>query len=652
MDFFEAQARAKRRTGPLVALFCLAVAGTIAALYFAFVGCTAYLGLRANSHGGGLEAYPGVGLGADGPIEWWQPGALIAVSLLVIPTVLFSALYKWSQLRAGGPAVAADVGGRPVPPDTKDPRERTLLNIVEEMSIAAGLPAPAVYVLPNESAINAFAAGYTRSDAAVAVTRGTLERLNRDELQGVVAHEFSHILNGDMRLNTRLVSLLYGILSIVIIGRGFLRSSFYLARSSDSSNKNGAGIAIPVMLAGLVLVVIGGLGLLFARLLQSAVSRQREYLADAAAVQFTRNPAGLSGALKKVGAHAFHGRLTHPAAGEVSHFCFAQNFRSAFGGLFATHPDIEIRIRLLDPAFDGHYPDLPPLPGKPSPAAVRPAPRPRVAPAALFATAGILEMDTASAARGFLERLPPALRDATRDPAGAAALACAVCLPPDAAGPSRDAALALLAPIPGAPDAVLVESLHARLAALPASAGLPLLQIAAPALHRLSPEARDALLQSLDELVHADGTVCPREFALQKTIARDLQLAARPREGLGSVSPGDASPHLALALSAAARLDAPDDDTARALFARAAMGFNGLHPPLAYVPAEHATLAHLDRALDQLALTPAPFRKRALSAVAAALTADDHLSPTEADLLRAIAAALDCPLPPAPADLA
>jgi Zn-dependent protease with chaperone function/uncharacterized tellurite resistance protein B-like protein len=652
MDFFEAQARAKRRTGPLVALFCLAVAGTITALYFAFVGGTALLGLRANSHGGGLEAYPEVGLLAQGPIDWWQPGALIAVSLLVIPTVLFSALYKWSQLRAGGPAVAADVGGRPVSPDTKDSRERTLLNIVEEMSIASGLPAPAVFILPAEPAINAFAAGYTRSDAAVAVTRGTLERLDRDELQGVVAHEFSHILNGDMRLNTRLVSLLYGILSLVIIGRGFFRASFDLARSSGNSNKNGVGVAIPVMLAGLVLVVIGGLGLLFARLLQSAVSRQREYLADAAAVQFTRNPAGLSGALKKVGAHAFHGRLAHPAAGEVSHFCFAQNFRSSFGGLFATHPSLETRIRLLDPAFDGRYPDLPPLPGKPSPAATRPSKRPRLTPAALFATAGILEMDTVSAARGFLDRLPPALRDAARDPAGAAALACAVCLPPDAAGPARDTALALLAPIPGAPDPALVENLHALLATLPASAALPLLQTAAPALRQLPPEAHDALLQSLDELVHADGTVCPREFALQKTIARDLRLADRPREALRAVSPSAASPHLSLALSAAARLDAPDDDTARALFARAAMGFNGIHPPLDYVPAESATLAHLDRALDQLALTPAPFRKRALAALAAALTADDHLSPAEADLLRALAAALDCPLPPAPTDLA
>ncbi len=309
MDFFEAQARAKRRTTPLVVLFCLAVVGTIIALYFLFVGGTAILGIRANAHGGGLEHYPEYA--RSGVIDWWQPGALKAIILLVIPTVGLSALFKWLQLRAGGPAVAADVGGRRIAPDTTEPRERMLMNVVEEMSIASGMPMPAVFVLPGEAAINAFAAGYTQSDAAVAVTRGALERLNRDELQGVVAHEFSHILNGDMRINTRLIALLFGILSLVILGRGLLRAAF----CTGGSSKKGGGGALPLAAGGIALMIVGGIGLLAGRLIQAAVSRQREYLADAAAVQFTRNPAGLSGALKKLGSAALRGRLSHPAPG-------------------------------------------------------------------------------------------------------------------------------------------------------------------------------------------------------------------------------------------------------------------------------------------------------------------------------------------------
>ena len=647
MDFFEAQARAKRRTAPLIIFFCLAVIGTIIALYFAFVGGTAFFGLRANAHGGGLEAYPEVARGAA--IDWWQPGALKAITLLALPTIGLASLFKWLQLRAGGPAVAADVGGRRVAPDTTEPRERMLMNIVEEMAIASGMPVPAVFVLPGEASINAFAAGYTQSDAAVAVTRGALERLTRDELQGVVAHEFSHILNGDMRINTRLIALLFGILALVILGRGLLRVAFYSGGSSRSSDKKG-GAALPLGIAGLALIVVGGIGLLVGRLIQAAVSRQREYLADAAAVQFTRNPAGIAGALKKLGGSALGGRLSHPAANEVSHFCFAQNFGSVFGGLFATHPPLEERIRLLDPAFDGRYPEPPPLPATPPapppiPRSAATRPQPPVNPVTLIASAGLLDVAALDSARDFLSGLPDELRDAAHDPASASALAWAVCLAPDLDSAARTSALAIVTRHAGADAARLTGHFHQCLSGLPGFAGLPLLQLAAPTLRQLGAKERDELLSTLDELVHADGVVCPREFALQKIIARDLQLADRPLQSGGAVAPGDASPDLSVALSVAARLDAPGDAEAAQLFARASSGFSGLHPPLAYVPAERATLGHLDRALDRLALTPAPFRKRILAAVATALTADNTLSPSETDLLRAIAAALDCPLP-------
>lgn len=656
MDFFEAQARAKRRTGRLVVLFALAVAGTIAALYLAFVAGSAWVHLRATAGGRSVEFDPQAARGF-GAIDWWQPGALQAIALLVVPTVVLSAFFKWRQLRAGGPAVAEMVGGRRVEPGTEDLRERTLLNVVEEMALASGVAVPAVYLLPDEAALNAFAAGYSPADAAVAVTEGALARLDRDELQAVVAHEFSHILNGDMRLNTRLSALVFGILSIFVLGRTLLHA-LTRVRASGSSRRDGKGggaVAV-AFFAGLALLVIGYLGHLFARLIQAAVSRQREFLADAAAVQFTRNPSGLAGALKKVGGSPFQGRLNTPEAAEISHFCFVQNFRSSLGGLFATHPPLVERVRAIDPAFDGLFAPLPPLPRPehiPYPPATVPAPPPAarfgtaaIDPVALIGAAGQLSPTAVQAGRELLATLPGPLREAAHDPARVAALCYALCLPQPAAPDALEPLFALVTARADASAARQAADLHAALESLPAGHRLGLLQLATPTLRHLEPAACATLLDTLDALVHADGAVTPHEFALQKILTRTLGLAARPRDALHMLAPAQVSAELSLALSVAARLDAANATAAAQAFARAAMGFNGLQPPLTYRPDEPLVLDKLDAALDRLALTPAPFRKRILAALAAAFTADSRLSEDEAGLLRALAAALDCPLPP------
>ena len=654
MDFFEAQARARRRTGRLVVLFALAVAGTIAALYLAFVAGTAWMHLRATAGGGGVEYDSHTrGLGA---IDWWQPGALKVITVLVLPTVAFSALFKWLQLRSGGPAVAEMVGGRRVEPDTQDLRERTLLNVVEEMALASGVAVPAVYLLPDEPALNAFAAGYSPADAAIAVTEGTLGRLDRDELQAVIAHEFSHILNGDMRLNTRLSALVFGILSIFVLGRTILHA---LSRtgSSGSSRREGKGSGAFFFVA-LALLIIGYFGHLFARLIQAAVSRQREFLADAAAVQFTRNPSGLADALKKVGGSAFQGRLNAPEAAEISHFCFVQNFGSGLIGLFATHPPLVERIRAIDPAFDGTFAPLPPLPQPehvPYPAAHASIPplvprsgAARIDPAALIATAGQLSPAAVQAGRALLDSLTSPLREAAHDPARVAALCYALSLPQPAEPGALEPLLALITARGGSAAARQAGELYAALESLPPGHRLGLLQVAMPTLRHLDPAACATLLDTLDALVHADGVVTPHEFALQKILSRTLGLAARPRDALHVLAPSQVSSELSLALSVAARLDAANAPAAAQAFARAAMGFNGLQPPLAYQPGEPLTFEQLDPALDRLALTPAPFRKRILTALAEAFTADSRLTLAEADLLRAFAAALDCPLPPVP----
>ena len=278
MDFFEAQIQAKKRIGRLCVLFSFAVAGIILAGYAVIV------------LGGVIATPPGTRL------KLWQPGIFFAVTGCTVTFVGFASLWKWRQFSGGGAAVASSVSARRVRPDSANPQERRLLNVVEEMAIAAGVPVPAVYVLDDEPGINAFAAGLTTSDAIVCVTRGTLGKLTRDELQGVVGHEYSHILNGDMRLNVHLSAILFGILAIGLAGRGLL-SSLGTSHGRPPHNSN----PLFIILVGSTLLIYGYVGYCFGRLIQAAVSRQREFLADAAAVQFTRNPAGVAGALKKIG---------------------------------------------------------------------------------------------------------------------------------------------------------------------------------------------------------------------------------------------------------------------------------------------------------------------------------------------------------------
>ncbi len=322
MNYVELQEGARRNTRRLVVLMAAAVTAIVLELFFL---------LRAG------------GADASRTLED-DLGLLASVACFTLVFVGGAGLYKAIRLGGGGPAVAEMLGGRAVPATTRVPAERTLRNVVEEMAIASALPVPAVYVLDDEPGMNAFAAGTTPQAAAVAVTRGTLTSLDRDELQGVVAHEFAHIRNGDMRLNTRLIAIQFGIMAIGMTGLFVLLA----AAQMRTNKKEGEGIRLALGIAGLVLAAVGWLGFLKARLIQSAVSRQREYLADASAVELTRNPAGLASALRKIGASEAGSRLRSAHAAEVGHLLFGEGRRPALFGLLATHPPIEKRIQRLE----------------------------------------------------------------------------------------------------------------------------------------------------------------------------------------------------------------------------------------------------------------------------------------------------------------
>ncbi|HPG17762.1 MAG TPA: M48 family metallopeptidase [Opitutaceae bacterium] len=656
MDFFEAQASAKRRTSRLMLLFILAVIGVIAACYLAALIVVARV--RPTS----------------GTWLVWDGSLFGGVSLVVCLITGGAMLFKWLQLRAGGSVIAEMVGGRRVDPQSTDLAEQRLLNIVEEMSIASGVPMPAVYLLDDEGGLNAFAAGLTTSDAVVAVTRGSLEKLSRDELQGVVAHEFSHILNGDMRLNVRLTAVLFGILVIGLMGRGLLEVMLRsgAVRTRGKGKSGGPGVFIIV---GIAMLVIGYVGYFFGRLIQAAISRQREYLADAAAVQFTRNPLGVSGALKKIGGYSLGSRLDSAAAAQIGHFFFAQSFRAGFTQLWATHPPLEERIRTIDPSWDGRFfePETvvdvareshqalqPPVLRKPAgarlaaerafsmmPALQAAAPRATIpfVPAQALAQAGALTESHFTAAQSLLSQIPQPLRTAARQPDQAPALIYALLL--DADDATRNRQLTLVQQHDPGASATLVQ-LQPDCAALPRAARLPLLQLSLPALRFADAATRDRFLRTLEAVIHADGRVSPFEFALHKTLSGHLRLSQAPTAATQLYSFNAVAADIAAILSALAWINGASDQAAASrAFAYGAAHLKMIETPLALLPDGIAALELLDHALDRLAAASLPIKKRTLIAAAHVIGHDGTITPEEDELFRAISAALDVPLPAA-----
>ena len=416
MKFFESQDQARKSTTRLVAFFFLAVIAMI-------VMTNLLVMVVMGSFGAEDEDSWGT---SDRPFDW-QMFATVGVGVCVV--VLVGSLYKTRVLSAGGKTVAEALGGRLVPQNTLDLNLRKLLNVVEEMALASGTPVPSVYLLSDESGINAFAAGFSPGDAVIGITRGAIEQLNREQLQGVIAHEFSHILNGDMRLNIRLMGVLHGILVIGIIGYYIMRS---LSRSRRSSGKGrGAG-----MVLGLGLMVIGYAGTFFGNLIKASVSRQREFLADASAVQFTRNPQSIAGALKVIGGFPAGSKIENPAAPEISHTFFSAGVTGFLGTLSSTHPPLSDRIRRIEPQWDGKFDHSVRTPEREDESEqVEPSGKDAVAKVAAVVVGSAIadaltavdrignpDQATLNYARALLATLPETIKQAVHEPYGARAV--------------------------------------------------------------------------------------------------------------------------------------------------------------------------------------------------------------------------------------
>ena len=641
MDFFENQDHARRQTTRLLVLFALAVNVIILAVYLAGVLLL----------GGVPKSLPQRGWAA-----FWNPDLLVTIAGGTIVVVSLGSLYKVSQLAAGGEVVAQQLGGRVVDPQTTELAERRLLNVVEEMALAAGIPVPPVYILDQEPGINAFAAGHQPSAAVVAVSRGALERLTREELQGVMGHEFSHILNGDMRLNLRLIGLVHGILILTIIGYFVMRSAGAFSSSSSRDSKKGdSGTAI--LLLGLALYLLGYLGVFLGNLIKSAISRQREFLADASAVQFTRYPGGIAGALKKIGGFSEGSRIRDAHAVEVSHMFFGDAFAGTFFHLFATHPPLAERIRRLEPNFDGRFLESQPLVEA---AAGLPADAPAGAAAIAALTPNSGAVSAASAvpptetrqkeqlpyAGQLVAALPPPVVEAAREPFNARAVICSLLLSRDDIATQTEQLR--LVEEQGEP---LLNRETRRLATLVQDLRpehrLPLVDLTIPALKRLSPSQYVAFRKLIQALVGADGRVDLFEYCLQVLLLSYLDLHFRLKSPpavryrtLAAIGRPAAAVLSALAYAG----QSGPEDVQRAFQAGAA----GRFPGAMLWPSQQCTLQTFDAALSELAQSSPQVKRELLAAALACIAADRKTTVKESELFRTISAALGCPLPPLP----
>ncbi|MDR3109633.1 MAG: M48 family metallopeptidase [Planctomycetaceae bacterium] len=665
MNFFEHQDNARRNTGLLIFLYVLAMIA-ITVLIFVPVAVVVAYSQTVDIDYSHLDASGSRGLGFGLLLD--EVVAFFAVFLVVSAIIGGGTFWMTSQLSAGGGERVADMlGARRVSPSTTDLKERRLLNVVEEMAIAAGLNVPTVFVMDNENSINAFAAGYKPNEAVVSVTRGTLELLNRDELQGVIGHEFSHILNGDMRMNIRLIGTLYGLELLVYVGWMILRSGTSSRRYS-SSNKNAGGAAI-LMFIGIGVIIAGSVGMFFSSLIKAAISRQREFLADASAVQFTRNPGGIAGALKKIGAPTVGSVVTNENATSVSHMFMASSFKSFFSAMFATHPPLDERIKRIDPTFDGKFPArIVPVSDyderdthKDSRSQVTSGFNANVQTTSSPVTStvddssaitnamngiGSIDIEQLLSATALLDSLPPQVINMTNNADGAVAAMFAVLIDKDSniaakqfdVIRSRESDWGLNAS----------QNIVTLLATQSDAAKFALVQRSFPALRLLGVTNYQRFRQTVELLIAADGKIDLFEYAISALLLRDLDVHfGLERSGVTHYYAASAiRKQICLILSYVAYSGATEIDAARRAYEAGCCQFDkadaiGIAGTMLDAPL--CKLNDFDAALRAVAVAKPAIKKKVLEAVIACVIADNKITPREEELVRAMCAMIGLP---------
>ena len=665
MDFFERQHQAKKKTGYLVFLFCVSVLLISLLNHLLVATVLGASSVREENMEFRTTAYT-------------DPAVAVLVFMGTFAVIGLAGLFRRVQLSGGGSSIAAMMGGRLVNMATTDLDERKLMNVVEEMAIASSVALPEVYVMEGEEAINAFAAGYTLDDAVIGVTEGCMRKLSRDELQGVIAHEFSHILNQDMKLNLRLVAVVFGLIALAVIGRVLLRIGFYSShgRSRRSSENGGGGGALAIGIIGLGLMATSGLGIFMGNLIKSAVSRQREYLADSSAVQLTRNPEGLAGALKKIGALSGGSRLLNtPNAEEASHMFFGNALSLSWFSMTSTHPPLLERIQLLEPSFDGDFSGVrfdqsPPPRRQGAPAKTSSGfPIPGVGDAlgqALppvimgLAADGQVQVGSTAAvadsignptqqhidfAAALLASLPEEVSAASHDTHDACALVCALLLDPKD-GSVQKKQLGQVDKLFGEQMAKTTLKLSAEVASLDPRAKLPVADLAVGSLRRMAKDQFERFTELLESLAAADEKIDLFEFSLSKLVIRHLEphFLKQQKKTARYYSLKNLSHECSVLISSLACTAGSNDETIQMAYDAGASHLDATR--LTKLPNVDCGLQELDQALVTLDGVTIKLKRKLIEAAVATVSADGYLQIQEAELLRAISDSLGCPMPP------
>ena len=623
MDFFEAQDEARKKTKWLVLWFVLAVIGVVVAVDLLAIALY------------------------DGPNQIY---IVITASVLTGGIMLAASGYKTTQLSAGGSVVAEDLGGRLVMPGSADFEEKRLLNIVSEMALASGMPVPQVYLLDHEEGINAFAAGTEPSNAVIGVTRGCLQRLSREELSGVIAHEFSHIINGDMRLNMRLMGLVFGLVVISIIGRGMVQLLRFQGGSSRRNNKEGGNVMLVLFLLGLGLLVIGGLGSLFGRLIQAAVSRQREFLADASSVQFTRNPDGIVGALKKIGGSEIGSKIKTPKAVEASHMFFSNG--GMFNFFLMTHPPLDVRIRAVQKNWDGKFEssEIKPITAdRNTKNEERNGPLDALPGAVVLgAVSGIGQGERRRISTGqqLHQGISQRWREAIHDREEAQAVIFGLLLNKDEKFLSKE--VSFLEEEAGGEAKELALKWQAEARGLHSARKIALVEMALPTLRSLSPLEYERFRDIMRWLIASDGQVELFEFMIQRVIERHLG-SYFERKAFRNIAYHQFDrllPEANILVSTVSEIGAGCADDAEAAYLEATSDWKDRLD-------RKGVSSHdeLDEALDKFSQASPLVKRQILVACVTAAARDGKLSSREAELLRTIADSIGCPLPPFPGEV-
>ncbi len=623
MDFFQSQDIARRNTKLLLFLFGMAVMSLALmtnGLVFAFINFQNTAAL------------------ATGWVYSWE--LFWSTTVAVVILIALASLIRLATLRKGGASIAELMDGKLLVDPGGDLNKRKLLNVVEEMAIASGTPVPPVYIIP-ETAINAFAAGYSPGDAVIGVTQGAVDNLNRNELQGVIAHEFSHVLNGDMRLNIRLMGILYGILMMTLIGRMIISPSRHVMASRDRSH---AG----VIAVGVGLMIIGALGQFFGNLIKAAVSRQREFLADASAVQFTRNADGIADALKRIGGYQPGSVLEHPESAEISHLFFSEGITFSFSSLMATHPPLESRIKRIQPGWDGKY-----LAANSQELETSEPPEGAMGFAGnsksisinadeVIDQIGNPDASQVQLARQIIASIPDIFIDAAHDPYTARALVYLFLLDNDA-----DVRTTQLTHLKAAADLGVYDSLTKLILPEPKlepDMKLPLLEMAYPMLRQLSYEQYKLFMGNMDVLIRADGRIGLSEWAVQKMIGKHLEEVFEARHSEVKYNKlTEVQQHCEILLSLLSHCDRQSGVSADAAFEA---GKEALELNIELMQKKALNFNAMNTALNALSCLH-PLRKpKLIKACIATVSADQRISTIELELLRTVADCLECPMPP------